>query len=453
MLLAVIGISHVSADGQTRRERERADNLVKEGKRPYDSKDYRTALSKYSEAAALNPKNGEAHFRKGLAHYYLGEYDQSAAAFEMAVNNGQKALEVYKVRWAAYEKAKRYDDALSDVNKVLAADPSNQDFHLAAADIYFNKGSYKEAASAYEKAIPKAANSADLYYRIAVAKSKVGDFEGQAAAAELAIARNTQFLAESWLLVGEARYAQKKIPEAIQAYSKALSTKPDNPESYRLLGELYRSQNDIPEAIKALEKAKSMNTLNGEVYMDLSLLYSMAEMSDQAVATGKSAATLLPNNALAHSRYCRALFDAKRYEMAIASCNTALKLAPDDGETLFYLGRANTELQTPAKKAEGEKYYQRALISLQKAAKEKPGDPDAQYMLGNVYADLQKNTEAIETYERVLALNPKFTRAHYNIGVILLNKKDKEGARARYDVLLTTDKTLADKLKKFIDML
>lgn len=87
------------------------------------------------------------------------------------------------------------------------------------------------------------------------------------------------------------------------------------------------------------------------------------------------------------------------------------------------------------------------------ATKAKPEDPEGFYMLGNAYADLQQGANAIEAYNKVLGLNPKLTRANFNIGIIQLNGNNKAGAIEQYNVLLLTDKVLADKLKALIDRL
>ena len=87
------------------------------------------------------------------------------------------------------------------------------------------------------------------------------------------------------------------------------------------------------------------------------------------------------------------------------------------------------------------------------ALQAKPDDPDGFYTLGNVYADTRQNAKAMEAYRKVLELNPKFARANYNIGVIYLNENNKAGAMEQYNALLVTDKDLAEKLKKNIDIL
>lgn len=449
LLLGLFGVFSPAGHAQSRKEKQRAEKLMETAETASRQKNYAEAARKYEEALAIWPTNAEARYKKGIAHHFLGEYDKSVIELDAAQRNGYKPLiEVWRARSEAYDKLKRYDDALADMNRILAVEPGNFRFQLAVADIHYNKGAYKEAADAISKAIPKAPNSADLYYRLADAKSNLGDIDGQAAAADEAVKRNTQFLADALILLGNARYAQKRIPEATDAFSRALASRPDKLESYIRLAELYRRQNQIKEGLKTLEDAKSRNATNGEVYKYLSLFYSLAERNEDAVITGTSATQLLPNDPDAHANLCRAYQQSKKFDSAVAACNAALRLAPDHGEAMFYLGRAQVDLN---RKADADKNFKKALVKFEAFTKERPEDADGFYMLGNVYADMGQNANAIETYKKALELNPKLTRIHFNIGVIELNKNNKPGALEQYNALLPVDKVLAERLKGYID--
>ena len=457
LLLALVCAFAVPAPAQSKKEKQRAEKMIDEAARAINQKNYQAAVTKLDEALAVLPNDPEAHFQKARAHYFLNEFDASVTQFDLALKNGHKPMDVYRTRWSAFEKQKKYDEALADIKNILAADPSNVEFLRASADINYEKGAYQDAAETYLKLVNKAPNAGDIYYKIALARSKAGDLEGQASAAESAVAKNTQFLFDSLMLLGTARQAQKRIPEAIDAFSRALRSKPDKLDSYRRLAELYRSQNQIEEGIKILEDGRRLNATNGDVYADLSLFYSLIENNVEAVAKGRSATQLVPNSATAHTNLCRAYFQSGKAELAISSCNSALRLSPEDGEALFYLGRAHNELARTSndskKAADADRYYRRAVTSLLAATQAKPEDPEGWYMLGNAYADLQQNANAIEAYKKVLELNPKLTRANFNIGIIELNGNNKAGALEQYNVLLITDKALAEKLKALIDRL
>lgn len=454
LLLAFCGCFLITGYAQptkepSKKEKREADKLMKEGETAFRQKNFQEAVKKLGDSLAIVSTNAKAHFLKGSSHHSLAQYEQAASELELAQKYGYKEMmDVLELRADAYEKLKKYDESLRDVNGILATDPGNHRYNILAAGLYTQKGAYKEAADALTKALPKAQNSADLYYRIAEARSKYGDIEGQAAAAEEAIKRNTSFLADSQVLLGQARYAQKRIPEAITAYSKALASRPDKLEAYRNLARLYRSQNQIDEAIKTLEEGKDRNATNGEVYKDLSLAYSLGERFDAAVGAGASAAQLLPDDPVAHMYLCRAYVQVEKWELATGSCNKALNLAREDGESLYWLARA---YEGRLKPADAAGYYKRSAESLESFTKNFPEDPDGFYVLGNAYADLRQYPKALEAYRRALELNPKFARVNFNIGVVKILENNKPAALEQYDVLLLADKRLADRLKKEID--
>lgn len=453
LLLTFLAIGFIfpfAADAQTRRQRNQSEQAVREGERLSAQKNYRGAIQSFESAVTIWPGNANAHFQKGKAHYFLGEYDPAVSEYSLALSNGFRPIEVFKVRWAAYEKLRRFDEALADVNNVLKAEPANVQFALASAEINFGRGNYQDSAAAYQKALLQSPNNADLYYWLAASKEKLGDVEGQAAAAEEAIKRNTQFLAESLVILGSARNVQKRIPEAISAFSRALASRPDKVESYRQLAELYRSQNRIDEAIDISKAGLRQHPNNGEIYTDLTWFYSLAGRTEDAIAAGRSATQLLPQKAMGYTNLCRAYNEARRPELAIGACNSALRLANEDGETLFYLGRAYDEMKN---RTEAEKYYRRAVAGLLIFTKDNPDYSDGYYLLGNAYAEVGQNAKAVEAYVKCLELNPRFAKANFNIGIIRIIEKNKAGAMEQYNALLLSDKALAEKLKAEIDKL
>lgn len=449
--LIVLGtVFSLPVDAQTRRQRNQSEQAVREGDRLAAQRNYRGSIDSYTRAISLWQGNSDAHFKKGKAHFFLAEYDLAVMAYDLALKNGHRPIDVFKARWEAYDKSKRYDEAIADVENVLKAEPTNVQFALAAAEINFGRGNFQDAATGYQKALLQSPNNADLYYRLAASKEKLGDVDGQAAAAEEAIKRNTQFLAESLVILGNARHIQKRTPEAIDAYSRALASRPDKVESYRQLAELYRSQNRISEAIEISKAGLRQHINNGDLYTDLTWFYSLAGRTEDAIAAGRSATQLLPKNPMGHTNLCRAYNEAKRPELAISSCNAALRLAPEDGETLFYLGRAYDELKN---RTEAEKFYRRAVTGLITFTKANPDYSDGYYLLGNAYAEVGENAKAVEAYNKCLELNPRFSKANFNIGIIRIIEKNKSAAMQQYNALLVIDKPLAERLKAEIDKL
>ena len=440
----------VDSFAQAKKDQRRAEQLIKAGDKAFKEKNYRLAVDSYSQAVVIVPNNPYAHFWKGYAHYYLKEYDLALPEFDLAAAKGYKPIDVAKVRWFIHKETKNYDAAAADVKQILLAEPNNAEFAVALAELDYSRGAFQEAADAYQSAILKAPNNGNLYYGLAMSKSKLGDMAGQASAAEEAVKKNTQFLAESYFLIAEARQSQKRNAEAIEAYERALKSKPDVYSAYRNLAELYRSENRITEAIEISKRGLRLFPNDGNIFTDITWLYSLAGRTDDAVEAGRAATRLLPQQALGFTNLCRAYNDANKPDLAVSACNTALRLKPNDGETNFYLGRANALLQKPA---EADKYYKRAVVGLVEFTKNNPDYSDGYYLLGNAYAEDGQPAKALEAYKKCLELNPRFAKAQFNIGVILIGKKDKTGAMEQYNALLNTDKVLARKLKLEIDKL
>jgi superkiller protein 3 len=153
---------------------------------------------------------------------------------------------------------------------------------------------------------------------------------------------------------------------------------------------------------------------------------------------------------MAYTNLCRAYNDLKRPELAVTACNNALKLNPEDGETMFYLARA---YDFAGRRGDATLYYKKAVVGLEKFTSQTPDYSDGFYLLGNAYFADNQREKAVEAYQKCLSLSPRFARARYNIGIIQVLQKNKTAAMEQYTSLLTIDQSLAGKLKAEIDKL
>lgn len=451
MFLAIALLAGAVCAQPSKKDVKKANQLIGDAEKSYNQKNYRNAIDLYAQAIVLTPANAKAHFWKGNSHFNLQEYDQAITEFTAAIDGGFKpVVDAYKVRGYIYYLRKNYDAAYADVKQGLQLDPDNLNLLKWYGEISFAKGSFPEALGAFQKALVQTPNDPELYYSISQTQFRLGNTSGQLTAAQEAIKRNTQHLAEADFLLGDAYQKQKRYPEAVQAFEKTISSKPDLYEAYIRLADNYRAQSKYVEAIDACKRALRVFPNDGNIYTNISWYYSMTGKNEEAVKAAQSAVQLLPGQSLPLTNLCRAYNDTKQIALAINACNSALKLNPDDGETLLYLGRA---YDASDKKAEAAKYFDRAVTGLEQFTKINPDYSDGFYILGNAYYYDNQEERAIEAYNKSLQLSPFFTRARYNLGVIYAFKKNKAAAMEQYNSLRTIDKDLAELLKAQIDKL
>jgi len=426
----------------------KAKKLVDQGNQSFGQKDFRTAINKYAEAIVISPNYAEAHFWKGYAHYNLTEYDAALEELNSAADQGYTPIKIYQIRWDVNFQNKNYDAALNDLQKGLQIQPDDAQFTLGIAKVYRLQGAYQNAIDNYKKYLVTDPNSGDVFYYMSVCHFNLGDVAQQGLSAVEAVKKNTFFVGESYLLMGDAFQKSKKPSEAIQAYERALNVKPDLPDVYATLSDLYRSQSRLSEAIATARKGIKLYPNDGNLFVSLTWYYSLADRHNEAVTAGQQAVKFAPEQAMAYTNLCRAYNDTKQYPQAIAACNNALKLNPNDGETNFYLARAY-DLQEKYDAA--TPYYKKAVIGLIETTRTNPDYSDGYYLLGNAYFAEKQIDKAIEAYKTCLRLSPKFSKAIYNLGVAYFRNKEKDAAIEQYNTLLKIDTALAGKLKQTMD--
>ncbi|MGD9628303.1 MAG: tetratricopeptide repeat protein [Pyrinomonadaceae bacterium] len=448
--LIVIGalVVSVAAQQPSRKDIRRSNQLVEQGNRAFNQKNYKTAIDRYAEAIVLVPRNPAAHYWKGYAHYYLKEYPVALSELNLAEAQGHPAVDVSKVRWYLNYELKNFDAALADVNRGLQADPNDQMLLRASGDLNFEKQNYREALDSYQKAVLGSPNDGNLYYSIARVQLALGDVKGQEAAASAAVTKPNQFIGDAYYLLADALHKQRKYVPAIDAYNRALASKPDTIQIYRSLGDIYRGQSRFEEAIDVTRRALRIWPQDGNLYTDISWYYSLAGKHQEAVETAQSAVKLLPNQYMGYTNLCRAYNDLGQFQFAVTACNNALRLNPNDGETHFYLGRAYREL---GRTADATRSFDKAVTGLIKFTQDNPDYSDGFYLLGNAYFNDSQFDKALAAYKRSLELSPNFTRARYNSAISHLRLNNKVGAMEQYNALVSLDSDLASRLKAEID--
>ncbi|MDR2353136.1 MAG: tetratricopeptide repeat protein [Deltaproteobacteria bacterium] len=80
--------------------------------------------------------------------------------------------------------------------------------------------------------------------------------------------------------------------------------------------------------------------------------------------------------------------------------------------------------------------YSKALVTLREAEKMAPNNADIKHYIGRVYYLLDDTETAINFYNQALAMDPTKTEIHNNLGIIYMEAKEYDKARAEFQLCI-----------------
>ncbi len=210
---------------------------------------------------------------------------------------------------------------------------------------------------------------------------------------------------EAFVSEAEEAFKQGKLLQSIEAYKKAISSRPDDPAVYVSLARVQVFAGQYKDAQTSAEDALLLNPNNSMAHAVRAWALDFQGEYLEAEASIKRALELDPNNALAHAYYVEILVDSSYsdsglfggIEKAIEESKVAIALAPGTLET----HRARGYI------LEATGNYEEAIREYEAAISINPNIPDMHLALGRNYRILGIYDKAVEEFTRANALNPE----------------------------------------------
>ncbi len=256
--------------------------------------------------------------------------------------------------------------------------------------------------------------------------------------------------------------------DAARTYEKALPLKPSDPNAALALARLLQDRGDVAGARARYEQALALETVQLDKEQTLRTLMGLAlDAKDFPGAKGfhGQLVKLQPTSLFVKGELGRELFNRGEFERAEAEFKDLVTAATGDNRTLAPalkdLGRAqakahkNAEALTTLKRAlaaaGGEaavraEIYETiteiyradqklpALVAMLEA--EHPNDFARLALLGSLYEETGDAQNALKTYQRALALNPRHIDLRLKMIRLLQSQGDLDKAIAEYDGLI-----------------
>lgn len=309
-------------------------------------------------------------------------------------------------------------EALATLAPALKTPSDDPQLLALAGETYLRNKDYGNATTYFEKATALAPKVAALHTSLGLSRMRQGDQTKGLSELELAASLDTESPKAGIALV-QAEMSMKHFDKALAAAQALAKQQPDNAQVQALLGTVYASRNEQANARASLEKALAIDPL----FFPAAANLAQMDLNDKKPADAEARFTTILKK------------DPKNIGAMTALAELAdLQGQPDKATTWFE--KASSENPTavgPGMRLANHylkiKQAPKALTVARKLQTENPTDPNLLNLLGQVQLANNDAAAAIETYSKLVNVQPKSAQARYRLAsAYAVAKRDDDAA-------------------------
>ena len=373
-------------------------------------RDYRGAEEHFRQAIRLGP--GQTDSWVGLARVLkaVGRYDEAAAVLDDAAGAASPTAGLHFLRGLLAARGERWEQAAEAYRRAAEIDPSGDRVHFELAEIHLRRGADSLAVAALRRGLDHIPESIGLRLRLAEILSEAGDYGGALEQVAL-VAEGNPALTPAYVAMARVHRRRGDLASAAAAVDAGMEIDSLQIDLAAERGILLVEAGREVEAVPYLERAVSG---------DPDLLEACAALGQAYGHTGAEDKPRLMAEYVEHLR---------DHQEEIRRLKTAIALDQTDGAAFLALGNLYSHLVRPLA----------ASQALEVGLQILPDDVEALENLALVSIGMRRLPRAIETYERLLALDSTLVSAHANLGSALAISGEPERAAASFERALVLE--------------
>ncbi len=279
------------------------------GRISVEARDFDKATTHFEQAVTLNAAFEPAYVALGSVYEAKEDREKAIGIYRrylQGVNPRNREIRHHLIRLQV--SAKQYDEALQELEGMLAEDPSDLDAQLRMGLVYGEQKNYSKAIQQLNQILT-----------VRPAELKVRDYLG--------------YLYEE----------TKNYPKAIEAYRHNLTLEPSYFEGHLHLGVLQYRLKHYADAVEHLREASRLNPKQPESYIVLGLSHFQSEQFEPSLQAFVDGIRYNPDNADLHFNAGTVYDKLNRFDEMVKSMQTTLTLDPHHADALNYLGYSYAE--------------------------------------------------------------------------------------------------------------
>jgi tetratricopeptide (TPR) repeat protein len=229
-------------------------------------------------------------------------------------------------------------------------------------------------------------------------------------------------------LMGGIAMSRKQHDHAIEWITGALHQTP-KPEYLLSLGNALQLVGRLEEALKAYERGASLKPDDADLWNSVGFVLTKLDRIDEAISAFQHVLKLSPRHMLAAHICATLLFETKRFDEAVSYYDVCAECEPDRADVYRDRGVCHSRRSR----------FELALADHERALKLDPGHADTHYNLGHTQLKLGRYDDASRSLDRALALEPDRVDFLINKGVVTTERRQFAEAFAAYDRALVVE--------------
>jgi tetratricopeptide (TPR) repeat protein len=384
---------------------------------------------------------GEREFARGLAEYKDGKYDKAAADFERALSSMQTNALALNFLGVCRLQQGETDAGLKDLQNAVRLDPNYipARYNLALAQL--DRGQGQDAVANLRQVVQSTAAPADSFYQLGLAYMRVSAW-GQAEDALKHYLQGNPNPAETLNCLGIVAARKRDFVAAKHWFEQCITAEPGFATAYLNLANLENHQLGLKK--EALAHYETYIDLFSKTQPREDVRLAMLQVRQELAATGKQAARAPEPPAAPAPAPAPAPPAPKPVPPPPPPQAAAPKpAAPPAPATIVTATVVSATPPAPPPPPPPPRKVRTPIA----ARTLKPGNRTKALVLFNNAATLQRQdkvADAISEYTKVIATDPSFAKAYYNLAIAYGTIGQTERALDNYEVALMADSNYVD---------
>lgn len=388
------------------------------------------AIAAYEEARLQHVKDPDVLVGWGICLQKQNRHVEAMAILNQAIEEYPHFAEGYYRRGISYYETQQLPEAQRDFRRAVQINPQNPYYWKDLAMACYVDEDVEGTLFAASQAVERHPKLTEAHLLLAASQRDQGNFQAALEEVKIVLDLDSQCV-EGWILLGFVQYHLDHLPEAVEAFTRALERDPNHPMAWSGRASVYTRQQEWEKALRDCRRAVELIPQQIRFHFHLVSLLCQLERWEEALQTCRTMQENFPEQAVPWVMIADIHMKQERPEAAIVALDNALEKAPGEFEIL--------QRKTMVKCSLG--LYQAALDDLNSVIAElkEPVEEELYLLRGSIYGKMERWEAALEDVSRVIEKDQENLQAWYQRGMIWMTLRHYEEALNDFDWVVEHD--------------